>query len=157
VSTFHEAVRLNCRSPQSTEEAQYSLPYPLAAVLVHGRLGVSELSGTALQDPVVLQLCDRVELIEDATFNQRFPAKRFAQVEIETEDGNLFDSGEVEPNWEASNPPSDLELREKFRRLSREQLPDERAAELEQLLWRCEKLPDIIRLLSLVTLPVTHA
>jgi 2-methylcitrate dehydratase PrpD len=157
VSTFHEAVRLNCRSPQSTEEAQYSLPYPLAAALVHGRLGVSELTGTALQNPVVLQLCDRVELMEDDTFNQRFPAKRFARVEIETEDGNLFDSGEVEPNWEASNPPSDPELREKFRRLSYEQLPDERAAELEQLVWGCEELPDMIRLLSLVTLPVSTA
>ena len=155
VSTFHEAVRLNCRLPQSTEEAQYSLPYPLAAALVHGRLGVSELTGTALQNPVVLQLCDRVELIEDATFNQRFPANRFARVEIETEDGNLFDSGEVEPNWEASDPASDLELIEKFRRLSREQLPDDRSAELEQLVWDCDKLPDIIKLLSLVTRSVT--
>jgi len=75
VSTFHEAVRLNCRSPQSTEEAQYSLPFPLAAAFVHGRLGVSELTGNALKDPVVLQLCERVEMVEDASFNQRFPAK----------------------------------------------------------------------------------
>ena len=155
VSTFHEAVRLNCRFPQSTEEAQYSLPYPLAAALAHGRLGVSELTGTALKDPVVLQLCERVDMIEDETFYQRFPAKRFARVEIETEDGNLFNSGKVGPNWEAGKPPSDLELRENFRRLSCEQLPDERAAELEQLVWRCEELPDIIGLLALVTLPVS--
>ncbi|CAB1059362.1 MmgE/PrpD [Olavius sp. associated proteobacterium Delta 1] len=155
VSTFHEAVRLNCRSPHSTEEAQYSLPFPLAAAFAHGRLGVSELTGVALKDPVVLQLCERVEMIEDASFNQRFPAKRFARVEIETEDGNVFDSGEVEPNWEASNPPSDLELREKFRRSSCEQLPGERAAELEQIIWRCDELPDLSNLLSLLTLPVT--
>ena len=155
VSTFHEAVRLNCRSPQSTEEAQYSLPFPLAAALVHGRLGVAELTGTALKDPVVLQLCERVEMIEDAKFNQRFPANRFARVEIETEDGSLFDSGEFEPDWEASNPPSDLELREKFHRLSCQQLPGERAAELEKIVWRCEELHDINRLLSLIALPVS--
>ena len=45
-NTFHEAVRLSRGWPQSTEEAQYSLPYPLAAALTHGRLGVSELTGT---------------------------------------------------------------------------------------------------------------
>ena len=131
------------------------MPFPLAAALVHGRLGVAELTGTALKDPVVLQLCERVELIEDAKFNQRFPANRFARVEIETEDGSLFDSGEVEPNWEAGCPPSDLELREKFHRLSCEQLPGERAAELEQIVWRCDELPDLGKLLTLVTQPIT--
>ena len=155
VTTFHEAVRLNCRSPQSTEEAQYSLPFPLAAALVHGRLGVAELTGTALKDPVVLKLCEQVEMKEDAQFNQHFPAKRLARVEIETEDGNIFDSGEFEADWEASNPPSDPELREKFRRLTGQQLPDERAAELEQLVWSCEELPDLGKLLTLITLPIT--
>jgi len=154
VSTFHEAVRLNCRSPHSTEQAQYSLPFPLAAALVHGRLGVAELNGSALKDPVVLQLCERVQMVEDAEFNQRFPAKRLARVEIETEDGHLYDSGNIEPVWEASSPPTDLQLKEKFRRLAGEQLPDERAAELEDIVWHCEALHDIRRLLSLITLPV---
>jgi 2-methylcitrate dehydratase PrpD len=155
VSTFHEAVRLNCRSPQSTEEAQYSLPFPLAAALVHGRLGVVELTGNALKDPVVLQLCERVEMKEDAKFNQRFPAKRLARVEIETEEGSIFDSGEFEADWEASSPPSDPELREKFQRLVNEQLPGERADELEHIVWRCEDLHDITKLLSLIALPVS--
>ena len=155
VSTFHEAVRLNCRFPQSTEEAQYSLPFPLAAALVHGRLGVAELTGTALRDPVVLQLCERVELKEDNKFSQQFPDKRLARVEIETKDGSLIDSGEFEADWEASSPPSDLDLRDKFQRLANEQLPGERAAELEQIVWHCEKLPDLDKLLTLITLPTT--
>jgi 2-methylcitrate dehydratase PrpD len=154
VSTFHEAVRLNCRSPQSTEQAQYSLPFPLAAAFAHGRLGVAELTGTALQDPLVLRLCERVEMVEDVSFNQRFPARRFARVEIETQDGNLYDSGETQPDWEADSPPTDSALREKFRCLSREQLPQERAAELEQIVWRCEELPDIHKLLPLVAMPI---
>jgi 2-methylcitrate dehydratase PrpD len=155
VSTFHEAVRLNCRYPQTTEEAQYSLPFPLAAALVHGRLGVSEMTGSALKDPAVINLCKQLELVEDDTFNQYFPGKRLARVEIETEDGNFFESGEVEPIWEASNPPTDLELREKFRRLTCEQLPGERAAELEDVIWRCAELSDLNKLLSLVAIPAT--
>lgn len=52
-------------------------------------------------------------------------------------------------------PPSDLELREKFHRLSCQQLPGERAAELEKVVWHCEELHDINRLLSLIALPVS--
>jgi 2-methylcitrate dehydratase PrpD len=156
VSTFHEAIRLNCRSPQTTEQAQYSLPFPLAAAFVHGRLDVSELTGKSLHDPVVLQLCERLEMIEDDTFNRRFPAKRVARVEVETKDGHVYNSGEVEPNWEADNPPSDLELRNKFRRLACEQLPAERAAELEEIVWRCEKLVALNTFLSLITMPLAE-
>ena len=154
VSTFHEAVRLDCRSPQSTEEAQYSLPFPLAAVLVHGRLSVAELKAAVLRDPLVLWLCERVQMVEVDRYNQQFPAKRIARVEIETRDGHRFDSGDVEPKWEAGNPPSDQELREKFQRLSSERLPGGRASELENIIWRCEELPDLNKLLSLVTSPV---
>ena len=96
-----------------------------------------------------------MKLIEDDRFNSRFPAKRFARVEIETQDGEIFDSGEVEADWEATRPPTDQALREKFRRLAGEQLPDERAADLEQMVWRCEELPDGNKLLSLITLPVS--
>jgi 2-methylcitrate dehydratase PrpD len=156
VSTFHEAVRLDCRSPQSTEEAQYSLPFPLAAAFVHGRLGVAELAGTALQDPAVLRLSDLVEMVEDDKSNRQFPAKRIARVEIQTKDDQRFDSGEVEPKWEASSPPADLELREKFRQLSTERLAGERAAELGNILWRCEELPDLCQLLPLVMAPINN-
>lgn len=156
VHTFHEAVRLNCRFPRSTEEAQYSLPFPLAAALVHGRLGAGELCGTALRKPAVLQLSERVEMIEDEIYNQQFPAQRLARVEIETEDGRCLNSGEFEANWEASRPPSDLELREKYRRIAGEQLPQERVAELEQHVWHCEELPEMGKLLTLVSRPITN-
>jgi len=154
VFTFHEAIRLACRSPRSTEAAQYSLPFPLAAALVHGRLGVAELSGRALANPVVLKLSGCVHLIEDDGFSRRFPAKRFARVEIEMRGGEKFDSGEVEANWEATRPPADSALREKFRRLAGAQLPDQRAADIEQMLWRCEDLSNVDRLLALIAPPV---
>ena len=153
VHTFHEAVRLNCRSPGTTEEAQYSLPFPLAAALFSGRLGVSELTGSALNDPQILQLSERVELVEDKEFNRCFPSQRFARVEIETDEGGIFESSDVEPVWEACSPPADSELREKFKRLSREQLAEDCASELELLLWDCAKLNDLSRLLTLMTLP----
>lgn len=95
---FHEATRLACRRPQNTEQAQYSLPFPVAAALVHHRLG------PALADPQILNLVDRVALIEDSAFNARFPAECLSRVVIETTDGTILDSGEAQAAWDASSP-----------------------------------------------------
>jgi 2-methylcitrate dehydratase PrpD len=157
VYTFHEAARLTCHHPQTTEAAQYSLPFPVAAILIYGRLGPKELNDKALKDSAVLRLSDCVELIEDAAFSQRFPAKRFARVEIETKAGHVYDSGEVQANWEAETTPTDRELRQKFRWLTQGVLTTQRASELEEMVWGCAELPDAARLLPLLTSPIASA
>ena len=152
VFAFHEATRLACRQPQTTEEAQYSLPFPVAATLVHGQLGPAQLSGEALTDPVVLALAGRVELIEEEAYNARFPALRLSRVEIETTDGQYFDSGEVQANWDNTLPPTDEELREKFRWLAQSSLTESRLTELEELIWHCTELSDVSALMKLLAL-----
>ena len=150
VHTFREAVRLNGCFPQSTEEAQYSLPFPLAAALVRGQLGASELGAEALTDVRIMQISESIELIENDQFSSRFPARRIARIIIDTRDGERYDSGEVEARWNADNPPSDQELRDKFRWLVDSVLPDKRAVELEKAVWRCQDLPDAASLLDLL-------
>jgi 2-methylcitrate dehydratase PrpD len=153
VHTFREAVRLNGRFPQSTEEAQYSLPFPLAAALVRGQLGASELGDEALTDARIMQISESIELIENDQFSSCFPARRIARIIIDTKDGERYDSGEVEARWNADNPPSDQELRDKFRWSVEAVLPDDRAAELEKTIWRCQDLPDAASLLDLLLPP----
>jgi 2-methylcitrate dehydratase PrpD len=142
VHSFHEAIRLAVCRPETTEEAQYSLPFPVAAALLHDRLGPAELSGAALRDPRVLALSERIELLEEPEFNAPFPEKRLARLIIEDTGGNSFDSGIVEASWGEDDPPSDAELREKYRWLAGRQLPEARSAELESLIWGCSDLPD---------------
>jgi 2-methylcitrate dehydratase PrpD len=153
VLTFGEAASLACRQPRSTEEAQYSLPFAVAAALVYGRLGPEELHGDALGDRVVVDLANRVEPVEEPAFNARFPAERLSRVRIETTDGRTHDSGEVEARWEASSPPTDAELREKFRWLAHSHLTGERTAALEDATWRCSELPDAASLVNSLVLP----
>ena len=145
--------RLARRHPQTTEEAQYCLPFPVAAALVHQRLGPAELSGEKLDHPLVYELTERIELVEDPAYSKRFPADRLARVEIETVDGVFFDSGEVEATWGAEDPPADEALREKFRWLARTTLSDDRARRLEEMIWQVADLPDIVALLDLLTSP----
>jgi 2-methylcitrate dehydratase PrpD len=143
VHTFHEAVQLDATHPANTEEAQYSIPFPVAAALVHGELGPAQLSGGGLRDPHVLSVMERVELIEDKSLSARFPAERVARVVIETSSGATFDSGEVKPKWDAATaPPDDDALLGKFRWLARTVLPEPRVAALEAALWHSDRLSD---------------
>lgn len=147
VHTFHQAVRLSRRRPQTTEEAQYSLPFPLAAAMVYGALGWAQLNDVALQDSRVLRLADRVRLLESHEFNERFPAERVARLEIELRQGAVLTSEKTVPPWEKEAPPGDEALREKFRKLA-SHLPPERVMRLEHLLWRCAELTDVHDLIA---------
>jgi len=151
VHTFREAAHLTIQQPRTTEEAQYSLPFPVAAALVHGQLGADELTGEALRDPRVLDLSSRVELVDEPDYDRRFPAVRIARVRIETTAGETLDSGEAEALWDGPGLPADAELREKYRWLTRGHLAASRAAALEEAAWDCAGLPDAAALLSLLS------
>jgi 2-methylcitrate dehydratase PrpD len=143
VFTFYQATCLKSRSPANTEEAQYSLSFPVAAALVHGRLGLAELSGAGLSNALTLELAERIELVEDPKLSAQFPAQRYARVEIETRDGRRFDSGERCALWEPSAPPTDDELTAKFRWLAEYHSSKGTVAELESMIWNCSELPDV--------------
>jgi len=157
VSTFHQATRLACRRPTTTEEAQYSLPFPVAAALVHGQLGLAQLDGAGLRSPDVLRLADRIDLVDDPALSTRFPAERVARVRIETTAGVILDSGEVTAPWDAGCPPADQELIEKFRELAAESVSMARTNELLDVIWNCAELPDIGRLIALLSPPCDSA
>lgn len=142
VHTFYQATRLTCRQPKTTEEAQYSLPFPLAAVLFHGKLGVQELIGENLHDPAILRLSAAVDLVDDPALSAQFPAHRFARVEIETRAGKIFHSEETEALWEPSHPPTDQELLTKFRWLAGTRLSTPARQVLESMIWGGENLLD---------------
>jgi 2-methylcitrate dehydratase PrpD len=143
VTTFREAVALDWVKPNTTEEAQYSVPFPVASALMGGNLGPAQLVGEALHNPAILNLAERVELVEDPALSARFPHERVARVTIETTDGRAFDSGEMTPRWDTAAAHSDAALREKFRWLAGAALPPARADELDEMLWTCETLAEV--------------
>jgi 2-methylcitrate dehydratase PrpD len=114
IHTFHEAVRLAHPAPADTEQAQYSLPFPVAAALVRGRLGPADIHGSSLRDPIVLDLARRVRLIEDAALSARFPAERIACAVITLTDGSTLESEALPAPGDAEDPLSDDDIAAKF-------------------------------------------
>lgn len=132
VHTFHEGTRLATRAPGSTEEAQYSLPFPVAAALVRGQVGAAEVTGAALSDPAVLRLSSEMLLVEDATYDARFPAERWAHVSFTLRDGQRVQSAPAIARGNPENPLSDDELNAKYRLLANPILGEGRAARIQQ-------------------------
>jgi 2-methylcitrate dehydratase PrpD len=118
VASFHEAVRLAARTPATTEEAQYSLPFPVAAAIVRGRLAGEEVSSAAFVDPEIVRLSSTMVLSERAAFNERFPAERYAQVSFVLRDGRRLASPDTTTRGDPATPLSQGELRDKFRSLA---------------------------------------
>lgn len=115
VETFSEAARLATRRPENTEQAQYSLPFPVAAAVVCGRLGVEEIAGDVLDDPRIRRLSDGMALIADPALSARFPDRRVARVRFLLADGRVLTSGETEAFGDPERPASAPDVRRKFK------------------------------------------
>lgn len=117
VLTFHEAARLATDSPHTTEEAQYSLPFPVAAAIVRRRLSAAEVDERAFADPEIRRLSKTMVLGERDDFNARFPAERYAQVALTLRDGRRLASPDMSTRGDPETPLALTELTAKFQGL----------------------------------------
>ncbi len=127
VRTFHQAAKLFPGMPRTTSQAQYSLCYALAALLVHKRLGPAEISPPAFGDADVARLLPAVRVIEDDRHNVRFPAERWSDVTMTLKDGRALMSGDVHARGGPEAPMSEHEIETKFMTMSAPPLSSERA------------------------------
>jgi 2-methylcitrate dehydratase PrpD len=130
VDTFGHAVRLGARPPMTTEEAQYAIGFPVAALLARGELGAAEISGDGLRCDDVRSMLARLTLSENNEFSSRFPAERIAIVTIERDDGTTFISEPMAARGDPESPLTDMEIVGKFRQLAGA-LDAERRARIE--------------------------
>ncbi len=154
VSTFHEAARLVAASPTTTEQAQYSLPFPLAAALVRGQVGASEVSAEALRDPMLRSLSKRVRLTEDDAHNAAFPATRLARVAVNMFDGRSFTSEDTEPRGDPEAHLDDKEIRQKFHVFADPVLGATRATAIESEIDGLVQADSLATLLDLLAAPI---
>jgi 2-methylcitrate dehydratase PrpD len=128
VNSFHEAACLFQDLPDNTSKAQYSLPFAVAIQIVHGRIGVEQISGAGLTDPTVADVMTRVSVTETERHSKRFPVGRWADVQITTKDGRVLESGDTHARGGPEAPMSRDEVIEKFMEFATPSLGVTRAA-----------------------------
>jgi 2-methylcitrate dehydratase PrpD len=100
-------------APRTGYEGKFSLQYSTAAMLVHGRVGLSTYSPEALADAGVLELARKVryETKEYASYPAAFPGG----VRIRLRDGRTVEADCPYQLGAPENPMSETQVREKFR------------------------------------------
>jgi 2-methylcitrate dehydratase PrpD len=90
-------------------DAQMSVAYALAWIILRGRLTLDEFTPDAIRSPEIRALMGRIDLeVDPAAHGER------QTVEVETDDGRLVSSRVETPRGHWDAPLTDGELREKF-------------------------------------------
>jgi 2-methylcitrate dehydratase PrpD len=114
VNSFAYAVELFRGIPDTTSKAQYSLPFAVATMVVHGRIGLEHISGDGLKDPAIAAIVARTKVYEEPRHQARFPAGRWADVDLVLNDGRVLSSGDVHARGGPERPFTSDDIVAKF-------------------------------------------
>lgn len=151
--TFAEGCALATREPEDTEEAQYSLPFPVAASLVFGKLEPEEISANNLSNPDVLRLSNSMKLIENEDYNAVFPQQRYAHVVIELNSGERLTSERHTARGDPEDHLTMNEIQEKFHSFASPVVGEKRSSQIEKIIMQMGKDTDLGDLLAALKLP----
>lgn len=136
--------------PKEVIEAQFSLRFSLALRLLKGNNDLQNyLDSNLWHDPAMLDIGRKIELVADPT---AVGARRFAcQMTIILSDGRELRDAIAAPKGNYGNPLSQEELRDKFHRLGRGAVSDEKLASIMDTVGKIEKTADVSDLCGLMT------
>ncbi len=104
--------------PDTTSQAQYSLPFSVATMLEHGQIGLPHISAAGLSDRAIARLVDRTDLIVELRHEARFPQGRWADISIEMADGRMHNSGDMNARGGPEEPFTTADICAKFSKFS---------------------------------------
>jgi 2-methylcitrate dehydratase PrpD len=136
-------------APRTPYEAKFSLQYSAAAMVVHGRCGVTTYADEAVQDPDVLKLAERVryEVKDYPSYPAAFPGG----VRIVTKDGRTLEADLPYQRGGPENPMTADEVREKYRENAGLALDEEAVEALEAAILTIEDQNDLRAALAPLT------
>lgn len=159
VEAFSETVRLGTKLPSTTEEAQFNLAWPVAAMLVDGEIGPNQTVEGRLNDPKIRGLAQKVDVVESEALNQlcRLHAKgdprgRFASiVTIKLKDGREVCSGMKDGGMKFPAPAWTREMMtEKFCWLAATVLDSVLIDEVLEMAWHLDEIGRIKELTKML-------
>ena len=140
VKTVCEPVA-NKRRPANAYDAQFSIPYLVAASLIRGRFALAELEAEALGDEAILRVCDLVDYEVDP--RSTFPRHYTGEVQIALRDGRVLMHREAMNRGCADRPLSNAEVVEKYTDNARLRVSARQAAEVQAAVLALDQAPDV--------------
>ncbi|MFK7837371.1 MAG: MmgE/PrpD family protein [Sulfitobacter sp.] len=127
VRTFAQAAALYQGLPETTSQAQYSLPFALAVRMVRGHIAPPDITGDGLRDAAVAAALSKIVVHEEPRHSARFPQGRWSDVTVHTTSGEVFRSGDIHARGGPEAPMAMREVEEKFHTMTAPLAPTRRA------------------------------
>jgi 2-methylcitrate dehydratase len=125
-------------APQTRETADHSIPYLVAVAFHDGTVTPASFTAARLRDPALRSLMKVMTITEDPDYTKHFPAAFPCRLEVTTMSGQRLTAEALYPQGHAHNPLSDVEVEEKFQRLTADLMPASQCRTVFDLLWSVE-------------------
>ncbi|MDP6226893.1 MAG: MmgE/PrpD family protein [Dehalococcoidia bacterium] len=129
--------------PENMLSAKFSIPYAVAAALVHGSTGVTTFYPEKLADAQTRSLAQRVEVVADPEMNLRNYDHPASTVTVTLRDGRTLRESVTAHHGDARNPASRDELVGKFTFLAQNALGEEKVRQVIAVVDRLDDIEDI--------------
>ena len=140
VATYDIAARLSDPAPRTPLAGRFSLPFVLAATLIHGSAGPEIFTPDSLADPALLELAGKVQVVEEQAFTALTPGRRPARVTLVLKDGSKLQHTVMGSKGDPDQPMTARELEAKFLRLTASRLGLDRASRAWEQLGKIDSL-----------------
>ena len=138
-------------TPATKETADHSLPYIVAMTLLEGKIDNSSYLPKKFKNPKTLNFLKKVTVVEDKDLTAMYPEAVANRVTVKLTSGEVISKQVNYHKGHPKNPMSDEDVEKKFQRLSKGQLGKIQAARALELLWNLEKVKDVSKLFSALT------
>jgi 2-methylcitrate dehydratase PrpD len=146
IQTYRFASVMRDPDPANYFASKYSLPHAAATMVVRGGAGFAELDDTALSDPSIAALRQRVEIAEDPAMTAVAPELRPARVTVRLTDGRRATHSRNSHRGDFNEPFAEPEIRGKFRELAATLLAPDVVRQVERAIDRCEEWASVAEL-----------
>ncbi len=142
IKTFHNATRLAGHEPATLDELAYAIAFPVATMIVRGKMGVEELNPGIFNDPDILRISRATELVDDPYLTEISVGKRWAAVTIVMSDGRQYNEEPRTPQGDGDAPLSNQAIRNTFDAFTIPILGESRAERIHQLTTNFDRIDD---------------
>jgi len=133
----HTFDRIAFRVPQTSIQGKFCMPYLVARALIDGKVGIDTFTESAVRDPNVLKLAERVKMNLDNNLKKSDLAGRPCRVTVRLKNGQTYTREAQHAKGSPEFPMTEAELNEKFFECAKHAIP---AASAQQALESIQKL-----------------
>ncbi len=134
--------------PETRETADHSIPFVVACALRFGTLEPAHFEDDILRDPVLLDLMQRIEVVQDPECDAAWPEAILNILTVRTSDGRQHTASVPYYTGHFKKPMSDADIEDKFRRLTAGLLDESRQRAVLDRLWRLDEETNLGRVMA---------